>query len=290
MVWTDILNAWGAAVIGGFFGSAGGAWGAQRIAEKSAKRKDAIAELRNVNAALQLAFSICNTALAYRKQFSKPLMEKIKQDREDFEVVRTIKLRQGDEFYLQMDLRKFQPPVIPINSLRDIVYSKISAVGKMLSATAEIESAHSGLIEANRQRDAFIDQATGGGTDPFVYLGFRNNGGILDERYYTWVCGLDQYASDIAFFSLVACRDLETYGDIVRKKLVALHGGRDEGIPRVSAIDFSGAEASGLLPAEKDYEKWTRGFTDVAIPVVDSSKRHLWWGLPGLRQKRKVQE
>ncbi|WP_208908825.1 hypothetical protein [Paracidovorax avenae] len=138
MTWMELLNGWGAAFIGGFFGSAGGAWGAQRIAERASIRKESLLELRNINAAIQLAFSICNTALAYRQQFSKGLWEKLQQDKDDVQVLKLMRLHDGDIIHISMDLRMFPIPSPPIGALKELVLSKIEVMGRPVSAVSEL--------------------------------------------------------------------------------------------------------------------------------------------------------
>lgn len=284
MTWMELLNGWGAAFIGGFFGSAGGAWGAQRIAERVAVRKESLLELRNINAAIQLAFSTCNTALAYRQQFSKGIWEKLKQDKDDVEVVKSFRLHEGDSIHVSMDLRMFPIPSPPIGALKDLVLSKIDVLGRTVSAVSKLEQALVGMAEASEQRNDFIKSNDHGtGINGFKYLGIKNNGGPLDERYCTWVSCLDAYAADVAFFSKIICHDLQKQGGMVRDRLVILNGKKATGIPKVNAVDFSAEGVRKYLPPDSNYERWTRGFRDTK---VDSPLRLLNWWHPSFWRKK----
>lgn len=260
----DLFAALGTALVGGFVGAAGGAWGAQRIAEKEVSRKELMAELRNTNAAIQLAFSVCNVALAYRSQFSKGLAENLQEKRLDIEICRKIRLHEGDQLYIELDLRKFPIPTVPVDALKEILFSKVSVVGRELAALNEIESARNTLREADRVRNEFVDKRSNGEhasvKDVFSYLGLKRSDGVTDETYYTAVASIDSCAKDLIFFGHLLCEDLTRHGEALRKKLVKWNSGKDSGIQRVSAADFSGPQAAGLMPTAEEYAIWTHAF------------------------------
>src|SRR5688500_8489592 len=61
-------SAFTTSLIGALAGAFAGAVAAQRVAERSKRREELTKELRNTNAAITLAFSIVNGALAVKKQ------------------------------------------------------------------------------------------------------------------------------------------------------------------------------------------------------------------------------
>ncbi|MGH8730204.1 MAG: hypothetical protein ACREVF_00660 [Burkholderiales bacterium] len=63
------------ALLGSLAGAFAGAAAAQRIAERSKHREELLREIRNTNAAIALAFGVCNTLLALKKQHVKSLKE-----------------------------------------------------------------------------------------------------------------------------------------------------------------------------------------------------------------------
>jgi hypothetical protein len=264
--WSVITNSWGIAFIGGLVGAAGGALGAQAIAEQTAARRERLAQFRNINALIQLSFSACNSAIVFRKQFSKNLFEELAQQRSDIEITLRTQLQDGDKPYLQMNLLKFPAPILPIEMIREILFSKVAIVGRELSAMNEIASALHGLTDALRRREEFIDEIAGGKvnqTDAAMrYLGIsKPDGRPGDNTYFSTVESIESYAKDLAFFSHLLCNDLIEHGLMIHKLLAKrrwLPSRKD--VPAVSKIDFSAAARSGLLPSEIDYESWLKGF------------------------------
>ena len=60
------------ALVGAGAGAFGGALGAQIISEKIRRKADFLEEIRSTNAAIVVAFSICNSYLALKDQLVQP--------------------------------------------------------------------------------------------------------------------------------------------------------------------------------------------------------------------------
>lgn len=244
-------------------GAFGGAVGAQRIAERSAKRKELLLELRHTNAAILLSFTTCNAALAFKSQFALPMSSRISELKQDIEVTAKQKLRAGDQLHVKLDLKKFPTPVIPLETLKNLLFSHMSAVGRELSAVSEMERSHVGLISAMGQRNAFVDRFASEEISqqlaPLIYLGLRQPNGRTDTTYPDLVNCILEYSNDLAYFSATLCEDLMKHGkktvDAMKKQRF-----RFSQLPQVNNVDFSDARASGMLVPEKNYEKWLRGF------------------------------
>lgn len=74
------------AFVGGFTGAIGGALGAQRIVERSRKREERLKELRYTNAAIMVSHTICNAALALKKQHVQPMRKAFQELRADLNI------------------------------------------------------------------------------------------------------------------------------------------------------------------------------------------------------------
>ncbi|MGA8690272.1 MAG: hypothetical protein WB662_10285, partial [Methyloceanibacter sp.] len=61
--------------LGALAGAAGGAWAAQKIAERVKLRKRLLQEVRNSNAAIELAQGICSTYLNLKEQHVRRLKQ-----------------------------------------------------------------------------------------------------------------------------------------------------------------------------------------------------------------------
>lgn len=265
LAWTAITSAansnFGVALTGGAIGAFGGAIGAQYITERVAKRRELLSELRQTNKAILISSQICNSTLALKKQFVQPLSEKYAQVRGDIGYSSKRELPGSDQIYLEMDLVKFPVPSIPLESLRDLVFSGLSVVGKELSAVTEIERAHAGLSNAMSQRDSFIDRVSSGHMAEdkhLLYLGLRLPNGRTDTTYPDLINAISEYTDDLAFFSVTLCEDLMAHGKRIADELSNQF--RLKKRPHVSNADFTGPRQTGLLVPSDGYEGWLKQF------------------------------
>ena len=67
-------------VTGAFAGALGGAWAAQRIAERARSKDELLKELRATNASILLSFGICNTLIITKRQVTMPMKSRFDQD------------------------------------------------------------------------------------------------------------------------------------------------------------------------------------------------------------------
>lgn len=255
------------AFIGGFAGAIGGALGAQRIVERSRKREERLKELRHTNAAIMVANTICNAALALKKQHVQPMREAFLESTEDFEVFkekRNAKQIATDvAFHLQMDMRTYPAPTLPIDTLKHLVFQELSAVGRPLALVAVIEQSLISLTGAIAKRDQLIQRFASDeipeSNHAHYYFGLPLAGGHVNREYPDLVEAIYSYVDDLAFFSYQLCNDLMKHGAKVRE---ALTKKRSKQLPNVSEADFSGPLKSGLLPSESQYGDWVNGFVE----------------------------
>lgn len=278
------------AFVGGLVGAAGGAWGAQRIVEKTSIRKELLSELRSVNALIQLGASVCNTAIGFRSQFSRSLHENLVQKQNDIEYVENLHLIGGDQIYLQFDFQRFPSPEAPIEIIQEILHSKISNSGRTIAAASEMYAALRGLGKVVQERDFMIQRFVSGEIPKdkahYVYLGLRQEDVLVtDVTYPKLVESIDSFAQDLAFFSHILCVDLVAHGHKVRNALInILRKKSHSSIPRVSTIDFSRPLNAGFLPPDKNYAKWLAGFhlTDssesTASSLIERLRSRVWRG------------
>lgn len=255
------------AVIGGFAGAIGGALGAQRIVERSRKREERLKELRYTNAAIMVAHTICNAALALKKQHVQPMREAFLKSRAEldaFKEKRTAKQIAPDiEFRLQMDLRTYPAPILPIETLKHVVFQELSAVGRPLALVAVIEQSLIGLTSAIAKRDQLIQKFASGefpeNRHAHYYFGLPFPEGHVNQEYPDTAEAIYSYIDDLAFFGYQLCNDLMKHGAKVRE---ALTKKPSKQLPNVSEVDFSGPKKSGLLPPESQYGDWVNAFVE----------------------------
>ena len=74
VVWTVINSAISLTIVGTFVSAYAGTWGAQKLAEGTARRRELLTEIRRTNAAIGLAANVANTYITTKKQLVKDLV------------------------------------------------------------------------------------------------------------------------------------------------------------------------------------------------------------------------
>ncbi len=267
-VWQFLNSNIAIAFIGGFTGAIGGALGAQRIVERSRKQEERLKELRYTNAAIMVAHTVCNAALALKKQHVHPMWEDFTKSRSDldaFKAKRDAKqIAQDVEFQLHMDMRTYPAPTMPIETLKHIVFQEISAVGRPLALVALIEQSLIGLSAAIAKRDSLIQRFASGeipeDRHSHYYLGLPLQGGHVNQEYPDLIEAIYSYVDDLAFFSYQLCADLMKHGAKIREALITKKTSTQ--VPHVSEVDFSGPLKTGLLPPDSQYKDWVNAFVE----------------------------
>lgn len=265
--WHFLNSSIAIAFVGGFTGAIGGALGAQRIAESSRKREERLKQLRYTNAAIMVAHTICNAALALKKQHVQPMREGFQRSKADLEAFKANRdagqIAPGVEFHLQMDMRTYPAPIVPIDTLKHIVFQQLSAVGRPLALVAVIEQSLIGLRNAIAKRDQIIQRFETGeipaNRHAQYYFGLPLQGGHINQEFPDLVEAIFSYVDDLAFFSYQLCSDLMKHGGKVRE---ALTKKPSKQLPHVSEADFSGPLKSDLMPPASQYSDWVNSFVE----------------------------
>jgi len=214
-----------------------------------------------------VAHTICNTALSLKKQHVQPMHEAFLQSKKSLEEFKEQKsskqIAMDANFYMQMDLRSYPAPVLPIETLKHIVFQEIPTVGRPLALVAVIEQSLIGLTAAIAKRDQLIQRFTSGkileNHYPHYYFGLPLPGGVLNQEYPDVVEIIYSYVDDLAFFGYQLCEDLMLHGARVRERINKKPSNE---LPNVSKADFSGPLKSGLLPPESQYSDWVNAFVE----------------------------
>jgi hypothetical protein len=266
-VWQWLNSSFVIAFVGGLTGAVGGALGAQRIVERTRQREELLRELRNTNAATMVAFSACNAALALKKQHVQPMVEAFQSARSallKFQAERSEgQHKDVKEYHVPLDLRTFERPVVPLESLKHIVYRELSVVGRPLALVAVLEQSLLGVTDAIAKREHLVQRfATGSIPENFTmhfYFGLQLPNGHLSQEYQDLVEGIYGYVDDVAFFSALLCADLMEHGKSLHSAFSKRFG---KGAPPVSTADFSEQRSTGLIPPDSQYAAWLKAFVD----------------------------
>jgi hypothetical protein len=253
------------AFVGGLTGAVGGALGAQYIAERARRREELLRELRSTNAAIMVSFSICSSALALKHQHVRPMRElyaKHKHELEEFQRRKASgEIPPDAQFGLTADMKTFPAPLVPVETLKSLVFERISAYGRPLALVAVLDQSLAGLKQAVERRDTLVQQFSNGAVPKEVfahfYFGLKQKSGDTNQEYPDVVDAIYSYVDDVAFFASMLSGDLVKHGEEVRAALVKRS---PKNVPRVNSADFSGPKSKGLIPPETQYADWVSTF------------------------------
>lgn len=253
------------ALLGSLAGALAGAVAAHRIVERSKRREELIKEIRNTNAAAMVGFSICNAALRLKTQHVEPLYKQFLNDKaslENFYQQRASgQISKDSPFHFVADLKTFAAPILPTETLKELVFDRISVHGRPLSLVSQLVDSSQGLRTAIEKRDVLVERFKDGSVSqaelPMYYFGLTLGGGHINQEYPDLISAIHSHVNDIAFFSALLCDDLVAHGNL----LVEAFGKRiGKGAPKISQVDFSRPREKGLIPPEAEYIEWINAF------------------------------
>ncbi|MYM86101.1 hypothetical protein GTP91_02790 [Rugamonas sp. FT82W] len=252
-------------IIGAGLATLVGAWIAQKIAITSSQRDEMLKELRSVNLAITLAFSITNSFFSAKKQFVSALVMDYDESRKrflsEFQARKFSNQLGREPIYVEGNFISFEFPEIPLSSLEQIILEKISIRTRPLAAFGALRDAYVNVNSSIRVRQSMLEDFKLK-FSPYVYFAVKN-GRNLDQRYAHTIEGIGSYTDDGIFFSKLLCEDLQKYGSelaLIFKKKYKIEP------PVMSQVNFSSAIVQGLMPFDKEYRSWMDGF------VVPQSK------------------
>ena len=262
-------------LVGALAGAYAGAIAAQRIAERSRFRDETLREIRNVNAAIMAAFTICNTALSLKKQLVGPMYTRFERAKEDylkFIEQRRTGQRQGNAPYaFEADLQTFMIPAMPIDTLKALLFEKVNAQDRALALISLIDNAATGLRQSSGKRESLIDMFKANPPPPDVlplhYFGQKLPSGHTHREYADIVGIVHSYTDDLIFFSADLCSELSKYGKALRTEFIKRH----KGAPTITEPDFDGPRKTGLFPKEENYSSWRSWI--IEKPAVKQGKQ-----------------
>jgi hypothetical protein len=141
------------------------------------------------------------------------------------------------------------------------LFEKLSIRGRALAAAVDLASAIDGLDKTVKHRNDLVDEIKKASLPQQqlidLYFGLRTASGATDVRFPQNIAALSLQTDDCIFFSRIAAFDLFEYG----KKLRRRHARRLMlGLPKLDKADWSDAERQGLIPPDKQYAEWLKGF------------------------------
>ena len=270
-----------------------GAFTAQNIAERNRRREDVLKELRSTNAAISLAFAICNAGIALKRQNIAPLRKQYDESKEallEFKRRRKAgEIPRDQPFESEINARVLHVPKLDAGTLRAHVLDRINVAGRPLHLAVVLDDAATALtamMEQRNQQVVEMQQAGGQQAAGFMnrYFGLPTEDGV-DERYGNVLHAMADSVDDLIFFAQLLCKDLEQHGKRVldrypRRFFVF----REAHLPRIQQINFEKPTEQGLVPGPQKYADWLTAFVaPQATPSLWHRIRH-----PGSRREAKT--
>lgn len=253
---------------GALAGALAGALIAHRIADRAKQRELLLQEIRSTNAAIVVAFTICNAALALKKQHTKDIYDKFNTKKKEFKEFFSC-LAQGQKpatipFEYEADFRTLEMPIMPIDILRTQLYEKISVSGRPLAVVAALSGSIASLGEVIQTRNTLIARIrelgkVGQYDLAAFYFGMAYGEGQISTEFSDTIEALYNKNDDLIFFSELLGNDLMDHGNRLMEKYKKFSVGDKE---KVHRIDYTDARNKGLMPDPADYKDWMKGFPD----------------------------
>lgn len=251
---------------GALAGAFAGAYAAQRVAERSKLRDELMRELRATNAALSVVFSVVSSLLSVKQQHIKSLRDSFVAQRtalEAHEQKRATGQVQGNAlFEFQANLRSIPELTLPLETLRELAFGRLSVQGRALSLVAAVMESAPLLNGAIARRNALIEKFKSGIFEQgaslvTLYFGLPYDGGHVNQEYPDTVEAISNYADDVISYSRLLAEDLHAHGELQARgqpKRLARK------LPKIARIDFQKAREDGLMPSDERYADWLKSF------------------------------
>lgn len=201
-------------------GAGVGAYTAQWIAEKSEHRRALLIEARATNAAIMLAFATTNAFCILKSQQIQKLVDDYRKLVTQVSALQASGPKPGSGspvFTFQADLKTVNVPATQLDTLKQLLFEKISLTGRALLTFSTLTQAIGGLNQCVEMRNAIVSDLSARSPVPqkdliVRYFGLPDGQGHVDERYKNCMDGMASNTDDCIFFSKTLMEDLVRHG------------------------------------------------------------------------------
>ncbi len=234
-------------------GAISGAFGAQYLNEQNQHRIALTHEMRNTNAAIITTFSIFNSVLNLRSQHIEKFRDNFYITKGNLEIL----FREegpGQTISLQIPVPSLQPIAFQTETLRNLIFDKISPLSRPLALTNIIGETLDSLNLAIEQRNEMIArlQAAPQQLKVPLYLGYELPEGGVDNTYADTVDMMHSSTVDVMWFTKRLCLDLIKHAEHLKREL------KDSSI-RIARPLFESIDPV-YLPKDERYQDWLKNF------------------------------
>jgi hypothetical protein len=277
------------ALVGSLSGAFGGAWAAQRIAERTNLRQELVKEIRNTNAASSMLYGIANAHLGLKSQHIKSLHDKFREEETNLDLFLKAKeagtVPPQQVFQFNADLQTLKPQLSPTEQIQRLMFDEISITGAVLVVLPILMATMQSLNETLLDRNRLVEEwkANQPRDFPRVYFGLEQDG-IIDQRYRMLVEAIYNHTDDVIAFSTMIGDALYTHAIAQRQKLRGRF--RIDG-QAITKIDFS--RFKDFIPPAKEYENFAAMFEATQAAPAPKLWLHqrLWTGIVNRGQPAK---
>jgi hypothetical protein len=250
------------ALAGAYFG----AKTAQGTAARNKFRDDITKEIRDTNAAISLAFVVCNSGMQVKRQHLLPLNFDFECRRkgllEHLHKCKTGEIPGDAPYDLKIGLLGLPVPSIASDTLRSHVLDRLSVVDRPLNLAVSASESSAALVQALINHNALIKEfreAGGAENKDFIarYFGLPGTQ-ETDEVYKNTLEAMELHVNSLIYFTHMLCGDLKEHGETLlvkyRKRV------KSKSVQRITEIDFSKAHADKLIPPDEQFASYVSAF------------------------------
>jgi hypothetical protein len=255
-------SAFVTSLIGAGAGALAGAYAAQRLVERAAERNELLAEIRNTNAGIMLAYAIWNTAHVLKRDELKPLRDQYDAQRLQAETYARILSEPRGDFVapqtFKIRLVTLHPPTFPVEALQTQVFQRVSVHERALFILPALAQSIASVETAMRNRNALLEKFKSNAQSAEVheaYFGIRSAVGTRNTEYKDSLEASCSHMDAILYFCKLLVEELQAHGR-------RLQGGNSSA--RILSPDFSHATREGLDPDDAIFAKWRADFDSLA--------------------------
>lgn len=277
------------AIAGAFAGAWAGAYIAQKIADKNKNKDVQLKEIHETNAAIMIAVTIFESAVAFKRQKVKPIAAKYEAAKAELlDYLRRRgagSLQPGELFNFEIDFEALTLLPFPTASLEKKLFESLSIGSRALRVQIVLgQVTHSlGVFveERNKIIVRFKNQVGLETLTPEYYFGLPLANGSVNKDYASCIEAMTHYTDDIIFFSHLLCIDLIAH---CKKLSVKFKREFSRSPPRVVSVDFRLSE--DMMPDAAKYQSWSSSFVERDPP--QSPMRRLRDGLKSVVKRLAV--
>lgn len=266
--------------IGSLLGALGGAWAAQRIADKSRRRTLLIDEIRACNAAIDVANPILNSFLNLKAQHVLQMKHEYDEQAGLIEVNRLGRAAGWIDDAVALNLRVDQGSLplmkVPIGHLQSIIETKITVSGRPQGLVAQlaesIDRANDMIQCRNDLILEFKSLPPNMRAKHLFALPLSQDG--EDHRYKDCINGITQYVDDVIYFSSELSRALTRHGRRAERRFRKKHG---QLLQRTSETYFEGDMWRRLAPEPARFASWEGMYVELVPQTEGRRWRRCWY-------------